>query len=64
MLDPSPGDLAKDYLKPVEPDVFVEAQPGLPDRIGAANTELDFENIADILNVMIRVLGNEGHRRP
>jgi hypothetical protein len=41
-LDPSPEDLAKGYVKFFEPDVFVEAQQGLAERIGVANTELDF----------------------
>jgi len=38
---PSPEELAKGYLEFFEPDVFVEAQPGLAEQIGLDRTELD-----------------------
>lgn len=37
---PSPVELAKGYLDFFEPDVFVEAQPGLAEQIGLARTDL------------------------
>jgi hypothetical protein len=39
---PSPLELARGYLDFFEPDVFVEARPGLAEQIGLARTELDF----------------------
>ena len=41
-LAPSPAELAKGYLEFFEPDVFVEAQPGLAEQIGLDRTDLDF----------------------
>ncbi|HEY1206028.1 MAG TPA: hypothetical protein VGF05_15150 [Bryobacteraceae bacterium] len=39
---PSPTELARGYLEFFEPDVYVEARPGLADQIGLSQTELDY----------------------
>lgn len=42
LLDPSPEDLAKGYLKFFEPDVFVEAEQGLAAKVCINCEDLDF----------------------
>jgi hypothetical protein len=39
---PSPTELAQGYLEFFEPDVYVEARPGLAEQIGLARTDLNF----------------------
>ena len=40
--DPSPADLARGYIEFFEPDVFVEARPGLAAQLGLSWPDLDF----------------------
>jgi hypothetical protein len=40
--DPSPADLARGYIEFFEPDIFVEARPGLAAQIGLSWADLDF----------------------
>jgi hypothetical protein len=42
VLDPSPEDLAKGYIRFFEPDVFVEAGQGLAESVAINSAELDF----------------------
>src|ERR1039458_2706898 len=44
VLDPSPRDLAGGYVDFFEPDVFVEAQPGLAAGAGIAVADLDYDH--------------------
>jgi hypothetical protein len=42
VVDPTPAQLAKGYIDFFEPDVFVEARPGLAARAGVQDLQLDF----------------------